>query len=446
MVLLGVIMAITLVSAVIYRIINIIPPDNISKDTQSIAILDDASCLLCHTKNNDHQLYADVPVLGNVVKSEAEKGLRSFDIGDNMDKINRGEAINEVVLAKIEMATVIQRNMPPPVFYLTHWGSSVTPAKRKILEEWITSYREQFYPNPLAAGRFKNEPVCPLPSSIPVNEKKAALGKKLFHDTRLSRNNTISCASCHHLNLGGADNKQYPEGVNKILGKVNTPTVFNACFNNSQFRDGRAPDLKTHMVEHLLDPLTMAAESFDNIVKKLLYDDDMNRAFNRLYKDGITEMSLIDAIESFEKTLITPNCRFDKYLKGENDTLDESEIRGYEAFKSNKCAVCHVGVILGGQSYERMGIYKDYFEERGWEITRDDLGRFNHTSDEYDRFRFKVPGLRNVALTKPYFHDGSQQTLYDAIKIMGTCQSGRSIKDDDINDIISFLETLSSPL
>jgi cytochrome c peroxidase len=436
-------MSITLVSIVIYRLVNIAPPVNISKDTQAIVILDDASCLLCHTKNNNHTLYAPVPVLGNILKSEAEKGSRSFDIGESMDKINRGEAIDEIALAKIEIATIIQRNMPPPAFYLIHWGASVTLEKRKILKEWITCHREQFYPNPLAAERFKNEPVRPLPSSILVNKKKAALGKKLFHDARLSRNNTISCASCHPLNLGGTDNKQYPVGVDKLLGKVNTPTVFNACFNHSQFRDGRAPDLKTQLVEHLLDPLTMAAESLDNIVRKLLHDNDMNQAFNRLYKGGITEASIIDAIESFEKTLITPNCRFDKYLNGEYETFNESERRGYEIFKANNCASCHAGVILGGRSYERMGIYKDYFEERGWEITRDDWGRFNQTTDEYDRFRFKVPGLRNVALTKPYFHDGSRQTLYEAVKIMGIYQSGRSIKDEDLNDILSFLETLT---
>ncbi|MDR2774987.1 MAG: heme-binding domain-containing protein [Tannerella sp.] len=443
MVLTGIIMAIILVSAIIYRLVNIIPPDNVSKDTQAIAILDDASCLSCHTKNNNRPLHADVPALGNILKSVAGKGSRNFDISGSIDKINRGEAINETVLAKIEMATVIRQNMPPPGFYFIHWGSSVTPAKRELLEEWIKSYRERFYPNPLAAGRFKNEPVRPLSSSTSVNENKAALGEKLFHDTRLSHNNMISCASCHRLNSGGADNKQYPEGVNKILGKINTPTVFNACFSCSQFRDGRAPDLKTHTAEHLLDPLTMAAESFDIIIKRLLHDNDMNQVFNRLYEDGITETSIIDAIESFEKMLITPNCRFDKYLKGENDTFNESEIRGYKVFKSNKCATCHAGVILGGQSYERMGIHKDYFEERGWEITHDDLGRFNQTGDEYDRFRFKVPGLRNVALTKPYFHDGSRQTLYDAVKIMGTCQSGHAIKDDDIKAIVSFLESLT---
>jgi cytochrome c peroxidase len=434
--------AIILVMAVIYRFVNIIPPNDISKDAQAIAILNDASCLLCHQKNHEHPLYAGVPVLGDFIRNEAAKGYRRFDIGESMDKLNRREAVNEAALAKIEMATVIQRNMPPTGYYLLYWGASVTPAKQKILKEWIRDYRERFYPNPLAVKRFKNEPVRPLPPSRPVNGK-AALGRELFHDVRLSHNNTVSCASCHHLNLGGADNRQFSGGVNKIPGSVNTPTVFNACFNVSQFRDGRAPDLKAHAAEHILDPLTMAAESFHSIIKKLLPDNGLYQTFDLLYRDGVTESSIIDAIVSFEKTLVTPNCRFDSYLKGKSRMLNDTEIRGYDLFKANKCATCHAGVILGGLSYERMDVHKDYFEGGDRELTREDLGRFNQTGDERDCHRFKVPGLRNVALTKPYFHDGSQQTLYDAVKIMGVCQSGRSIRDRDVKAIVSFLETLT---
>jgi cytochrome c peroxidase len=443
MVFTGIVTAIILVMAVIYRLVNILPPDGTSKDTQAIAIFNDASCLLCHTKQPKLPFYADFFIVGNTIKNKAAKGYIIFDISESLDRINRREAVNEVDLAKIEMATVIRGNMPPASYYAIHWGASVTPAKQKILKEWITSHREKFYPNPLAADTFRNEPIRPLPSSIPVNEKKAALGKKLFYDTRLSLNNSISCASCHNLSMGGADNKQYPEGVNKILGNINTPTVFNVGFGRSQFRDGHAPDLKTHTAEHLLDPLTMASESFDDIIKKLLQDEEIKNGFNILYKTGITESSIIDAIEAFEKTLITPDCRFDKYLKGETSVLNEAEIRGYDLFKSNKCATCHAGILLGGLSDEKMGVHKNYFDDRRWEITNEDLGRFRHTNNEHDRYRFKIPGLRNVALTQPYFHDGSRQTLHDAIKIMGTYQSGRSIKDVDIKDIASFLETLS---
>jgi cytochrome c peroxidase len=333
--------------------------------------------------------------------------------------------------------------MPPVRYHLIRWGSSITPAKQKILAEWIKSHRKEFYPNLPAAEIFRYEPVRPLPPSVPVNKKKAALGKKLFYDTRLSSDNTLSCSSCHNLQTGGVDNKQYPEGIRSILGKVNTPTVYNACFNHSQCWDGHAADLKSQITDHMLNPYEMANKSFDNVIKKLLKDKDIKNMFEKLYKEGITGASIIDAIEEFEKTLITPDCRFDKYLKGEEHILNTSEIRGYELFKSNKCTTCHAGIILGGQSCEIMGLYEDYFNDRGWDMTEEDQGRFKQTADEYDRYRFKVPGLRNVALTKPYFHDGSRQTLHEAVKIMGIYQSGHTIKDEDVNAIISFLETLT---
>jgi cytochrome c peroxidase len=434
MVLAGITMAIVPAMIITYHLMSTPPPNGIGKDRQAAAILTAASCSLCHARAS---------VAERTTNDEAGRSLLLFDIGEGIERINREEAVDEVTLAKIEMATVVRRNMPPVGYRTTRWGSSVTPAKRKILMEWIAAHREKFYPNPLAADRFKNEPVRPLPAPMPVNEKKAALGETLFYDVRLSQNGTISCASCHDPGSGGADGRQYPEGIRHILGGVNTPTVFNACFNASQFRDGRAPDLPAHAAEHLADPLAMAAVPFDTIIDRLLNDGNMKQSFDHLYGCGITLPSVIDAIEAFEKTLITPDCRFDRYLRGEAGALNESEMQGYEAFKSNTCATCHTGAILGGLSHERMGIYKDYFKDRGWEITREDRGRFNLTSDEYDRYRFKVPGLRNVALTKPYFHDGSRQTLYDAIKVMAAYQTGRSISDRDIEAIVSFLESLT---
>ena len=421
----GMLMAFLTIAIAVYRFVNVLPPAGDSEDAQVMAVWTDASCLLCHPK-----------------RSAGGKAER-FDMEDCIEKISRGEAVNETTLAKLEMATVIRRNMPPAGYYLLHWGSSLTSAKRKLLEDWIAGYRERFYPNPLSVERFRNEPVRPLPSSVPVDAEKAALGKKLFYDVRLSQHNTLSCASCHRPASGGDDDRQLPEGVNRALGYVNTPTVFNAFFNALQFRDGRAADLKTQAAEHLSDSLILTAGSFAPILRGLLQDEELKRAFDRLYDEGLTELSVIDAIVAFEKTLLTPNCRFDRYLKGEIPVLHPSERRGYEAFKSNQCATCHAGVILGGLSCERMGIHRDYFEDRGWGIAREDLGRFNYTADERDRYRFKVPGLRNVALTSPYFHDGSQRSLYHAVKIMAACQSGRSLSDKEAGAIVSFLESLT---
>jgi cytochrome c peroxidase len=443
MVFTGIISAVILVMTVVYRLVNLLPPDGASPDARAMAVLNDASCATCHRKNGTLPFYAGFPVLGDRLKNEAKKGILYFDMGETIEKIGKGEAVDEVALAKIEMATTVTAAMPPTAYHLVHWGSSVTPAKQQILKEWIKCHREKFYPNPLAADAFRYEPVRPLPSPVSPDKRKALLGERLFHDPRLSSDNTLSCSSCHNLQSGGVDNKQYPEGVGKILGRVNTPTVYNASFNRLQGWDGRVAGLKSQTAGQLLGPYEMANGSFDNIIKKLLKDKELKRSFEKLYPEGVAEASVVDAIAAFEKTLITPDCRFDDYLKGEEHVLSEYEIRGYELFKSNKCATCHAGVILGGQSCEIMGLHKNYFDDRNWDITADDLGRFKQTADEYDRYRFKVPGLRNAALTKPYFHDGSRQTLYDAVDMMGKYQSGRTLRDEDIRMIVAFLETLT---
>jgi cytochrome c peroxidase len=439
----GIILAVILMVVMIYHFVNILPLDGISKEAQAMAVLNDASCATCHRENGLPPSYAAFPVFGNRIRNDAKKGFRHFDIKETVETIERGGAVDEVTLAKIEMVTTVTGSMPPAAYSLVRWGSSITPAKQRILTEWIHSHRDAFYPNPSAADVFRYEPIRPLPSFVPAHKKKAALGKDLFYEMRLSFDNTLSCASCHHLQTGGVDNRQYPEGIRKILGKVNVPTVYNASFNRSQGWDGHVVGLQAQITYHILDPYVMANPSIDHAVKKLRKDKTIRNTFEKLYAGGLTEASVADALEAFVKTLITPDCRFDKYLKGDEQCLNESEIQGYELFKANKCATCHTGIVLGGQSCEIMGLYGDYFNDRGWEVIEADQGRFNRTADENDRHRFKVPGLRNVALTKPYFHDGSQQTLHDAVKQMGLYQSGRSLKGEEIRLVVAFLETLT---
>jgi cytochrome c peroxidase len=439
----GIILAVILVLVMVYRFMNILPLNSLSKEAQAVAVLNDASCVACHRKDASQPPYAAFPVFEDRIRNDAEKRIRHFDIKETIETIGKGRAVNEVTLAKIEMVTTVTGSMPPATYSLVHWGSSITPAKQLILTKWIRSHRDAFYPNPLAADVFRYEPVRPLPSAVPAHEKRAALGKTLFYDTCLSSDNTLSCASCHNLQTGGIDNRQYPAGIRKILGKVNVPTIYNACFNLYQGWDGHAVSLQAQITDHILDPYVMANPSFDHVVKKLRKDKAIRSTFEKLYTEGLTEASVADALEVFVKTLITPDCRFDKYLKGDEQRLSESEIRGYELFKSNKCATCHAGVILGGQSCEIMGRYGDYFTDRGWEVIEADQGRFRQTADEYDRHRFKVPGLRNVALTRPYFHDGSRQTLHDAVKQMSIYQSGHSLKEEEIRQIVAFLETLT---
>ena len=169
----------------------------------------------------------------------------------------------------------------------------------------------------------------------------------------------------------------------------------------------------------------------------------MAKAFDAIYPDGITQNNITDAIEEFERTLVTPDSRFDMWLRGDDTAITEDELEGYELFKKYDCATCHVGPNLGGQSYELMGLRRHYFADRGMELTNEDNGRYKETQDERDRHRFKVPGLRNVELTWPYYHDGTRQTLEEAVRDMALYQSGVALSDDETDKITSYLKTLT---
>lgn len=299
------------------------------------------------------------------------------------------------------------------------------------------------YTDVAVAPDFTNEPVRPIADSIAVDVRKVVLGDLLYHDTRLSADNTVSCASCHGLDTGGVDNKQYSEGVGGQFGGVNAPTVYNAAYNFVQFWDGRAGTLAEQAAGPPLNPVEMACESFDQIIGKLAEDKNFVLAFNEVYPDGLSEKNITNAIQEFEKTLLTPNSRFDRYLKGQKDAITTDEIAGYELFKKYDCATCHVGEILGGQSYELIGVKHDYFAERQAEMTEEDNGRFKQTQTERDRHRFKVPGLRNIELTAPYFHDGSMATMDDAVRAMAKYQLGIDLPQQEVDKIVGFLRTLT---
>ena len=372
---------------------------------------------------------------------DVDSGYRAFDMTAMMNAIKIDEDMNPVDLAKVEKV-VLDDRMPMPKYYLMHWGSSLTKAKREIVLDWVAKERMAIYDDGLEGERAA-EPVRPIDSSLETDPAKVALGFALFHDTRLSVDNTVSCASCHALETAGVDNKQYSEGVGGQLGGVNAPTVYNAVYNFVQFWDGRAKTLADQAAGPPLNPIEMASASFDEIIAKLEKDRKFASEFRKVYPDGLTEANITDAIEEFERTLITPDSRFDKWLRGDDSALTADELEGYELFKKYDCATCHAGPNLGGLSYEIMGLRRHYFEERGMELTVEDNGRFKETGIERDRHRFKVPGLRNIEHTWPYYHDGTRLTLEDAVRDMGLYQSGVELTQNEVDRITSFLNTLT---
>jgi len=281
----------------------------------------------------------------------------------------------------------------------------------------------------------------PLPLALSLDSRKVELGGRLFNDPRLSGDGSISCASCHNLDTGGVDRLPRSSGVGGKEGGINAPTVFNSGFNFRQFWDGRAETLEDQIDGPLQNPVEMAG-TWPKALAAIAEDPQYAAAFSALYRDGIQPRNVKDAIATFERSLITPNSRFDRFLRGDQTALSEEELAGYDLFKQIGCTSCHQGLHIGGNMYQKLGIMEDYFAVRG-HITEVDLGRFNITKREQDRYFFKVPTLRNVAVTPPYLHDGSAATLEEAVQVMTRYQLGKKLKKADEVRIVAFLRTLT---
>jgi cytochrome c peroxidase len=321
--------------------------------------------------------------------------------------------------------------------YLSH--SVYRSFERKLLNE--KAEREAFQdpvtpePNRGVAGHM------PLEEPPIANMAKVVLGREIFNDRRLSGTNSVACASCHDLKRGGDDGLQFSKGINGQLGLTNSPTVFNSSLNFRQFWDGRAEDLAEQVQGPIHNPVEMGTD-WPEIVAKLGKDESFKARYSAVYGSEIKPENLVDAIVEFEKTLITVDSPFDRYLRGEKSAMTETQIQGYKKFESFGCVACHQGRNIGGNMYQRLGVAENYFMHRGGSYASD-LGRYNVTKKEEDKYLFRVPSLRNVELTAPYFHDGSVATLEEAVRKMARFQLGRTLTDQDISDLAAFLKSLT---
>lgn len=296
----------------------------------------------------------------------------------------------------------------------------------------------------IAAGTpLVGEPISPLPTldSLQLDPKKIKLGERLFQDTRFSKDNSTACISCHNLDKGGADGRKNSIGVRQQLGTINTPTIFNSGLNFHQFWDGRSDSLEDQVDNVVHNPRELDM-NWEDLVKILKSDASLVADFNAAYpQEGLQATNIQNALASYERSLLTPS-RFDRHLLGDAKALDQDELKGYQLFKDYGCVACHQGVNVGGNMFQKFGVMDDYFAKRG-SVTEADFGRFNVTKQEADKFVFKVPSLRNVALTAPYFHDGSTDTLNAAVDVMFRHQLGRTASDEDKRLIVKFLNTLT---
>ena len=289
-------------------------------------------------------------------------------------------------------------------------------------------------------GAFQPLPDSAVSAEHPSSPAKIELGKSLYMDTRLSKNNKLSCNSCHNINTFGVDNEPTSPGHEGKRGGRNSPSSFNAALHVAQFWDGRAKDVEAQALGPILNPIEMGMESDGSVVAKLKKDPKTVAAFKNAFpgeQDPLTYHNIGEAIGAFERTLITPS-RFDTFLKGDEAALTDAEKAGGRLFVQTGCTACHMGATLGGQIYQKLGLVKDY--------PTTDLGRFEVTKNEADKKFFKVPSLRNVAKTGPYFHDGSVKTLEEALSKMAEYQLGKNLSQDEVASIVTFLNSLTGSM
>jgi len=291
------------------------------------------------------------------------------------------------------------------------------------------------------AATTSDEPITPLSLDVNLDPAKIALGDRLFHDPILSHDDKISCSTCHSLTSGGTDQLVHSVGIDGKRSDINAPTVFNSGLNFVQFWDGRAATLEDQIDGPLNNPSGMGS-SWPEALQKLRASAPYVSSFTAIYSDGLQSANVRDAIATFVRSLVTPNSPIDRYVRGERDALNAGELEGYRLFKDYGCAGCHQGTGIGGNLFQKFGVMNDYFAKRG-NVTEADYGRYNVTKNEADKYVFKVPSLRNVALTSPYFHDGSAATLEEAVLIMSQYQLGRTLTQPETDAIVKFLKSLS---
>ncbi len=288
-----------------------------------------------------------------------------------------------------------------------------------------------------SAAMAADEPIQPIKPVQSINLGQVELGKKLYFDPRLSKSGFISCNSCHNLSMGGTDNLKTSIGDHWQQGPINAPTVLNSSLNLAQFWDGRAADLKAQAGGPIANPGEMgfthelAVGMIESIPE---YVAEFKLVFGT---DQVTIDEVTQAIAEFEKTLVTPNSPFDQWLLGDTEALTANELAGYKLFKESGCTACHNGEAVGGNSFQKMGLIEPYQTKSSAE------GLAGVTGKDADRFKFKVPTLRNVAMTYPYFHDGEAGTLTEAVDIMGRLQLGKKFTQEENAQIVAFLKTLT---
>ena len=399
-----------------------------------------AKCMDCHSNETVLPWYAELPIAKQLIANDINKGRAFFDLAKEFFAYEDLESLPRHVVKRLEHE-IKTDSMPPMLYRLGHMDRIVSQDEKKLILDFLAGVDID------DDGIFE---ALPKKESIMLDQAKVDLGNKLYHDKRLSGDNTLSCASCHDLGKGGTDQSVTSLGINGHIGPINSPTTLNAVYNIRQFWDGRAKDLEEQAHGPVHNPGEMGS-NWQEVIAKLEKDDDLMAQFKNVF--GTTEITgdmIANSIAEFEKSLITPNSRFDRYLNGDEDALLDDEKHGMQLFKQN-CTSCHYGPALGGKAFKKMGVVNDYFADRAagrngmkkLAISDVDAGLYNFSKKETEKNHFKVPVLRNIELTFPYFHDGSINSLEKAVEYMSFYQNGIKISNEDRDAIVAFLKTLT---
>ncbi len=400
-------------------------PEQKKKDAQMLL---EHKCAACH--GADAQVMPLLDTLSGGLQTRDVLGAQRTWLLTSDEKIRRHS------VDALKMQHVIeQKSMPPIQYKIVHWGSGLSDFDAKVISS--------LYP--------KQSPYAPIKPRAEMSaalKDKVLLGHLLYFDTRLSTTDKVSCASCHDLTKGGTDNLEKSEGVPKDgkpqLGGVNAPTVFNAEKHIAQFWDGRAADLKAQAGGPPLNPVEMGyavPEDWQLIAAKLTKDPRLVELFTKVYGDAtINADRITEAIACFEESLVTPDSAFDKYLQGNKKAMTEQQIRGMELFSQNGCATCHSGMNLGGDSFEYINNRADLRSHLAERAQDGANGLKDFTKNEKDADFFRVPTLRNIALTGPYMHTGKVTELKEAVRLMYETQAGITPSYEMVADVVAFLE------
>ncbi len=285
---------------------------------------------------------------------------------------------------------------------------------------------------------------APAPTDNPTTPAKVELGKMLYHDPRLSSTGTVSCASCHNVMAGGEDNRPNSMGVNGQTGGRSAPTVWNSAFNKVQFWDGRAESLEAQAAGPVTNQIEMGMKSWDEVVARLNKIEGYQKAFAAAFGgNAISKDTATKAIAAYERTLITPNSPYDKYAGGDKSALNNQQARGLNKVQELGCTNCHSGPAFNGPStFQKFPMFSNGMYQAKYKFAKD-LGVAEVSKKAEDEHLFKVPTLRNIALTAPYFHNGSVKTLDEAVKVMGKLQLNKDLSEEEIADIVAFLNALT---